>query len=358
MQKLDYTLTSPEERKELVQHILEEYDGEPSEKTLEIMADYLVLCMEKEEKKKRKILTDNRMATVNKRESSLEGLVSKLENGEDGLYNLINNDKNVILTPAVSITQKDVDEIPLLKSWREGISELEKIKVEGKAAFKLKKWIIEMRQDQYIIKNAYRKPIYFLKSMKGSTVYDFGQDTGYYDETGEYIQVSENTLDLQNYHHVSAIIANYSSLKQNAEEDLRGDIKWLLKDLEDIIEGSLKMHYPMYYDIMVWKIDGKSNQEVQKLIEENYAATHSQEYISSLFRNKIPKIIADAVAESELLFYYTHKEKGEWKTCTKCGETKLAHNRYFSKNKTAKSGFYSICKKCRNKKDKNQGGSA
>ena len=41
---------------------------------LEILADYLVLCMEKQEKKERKILTDNRMTTVDKREVSFEGL--------------------------------------------------------------------------------------------------------------------------------------------------------------------------------------------------------------------------------------------------------------------------------------------
>jgi hypothetical protein len=49
--------------------------------------------MEKQEKKEKKILTENRMATVNKRECSFEGLVSQLENGEDGIYNLISNDK-------------------------------------------------------------------------------------------------------------------------------------------------------------------------------------------------------------------------------------------------------------------------
>jgi hypothetical protein len=32
--------------------------------------------MEKEEKKEKKILTDNRMTTVNKRETSFEGLVT------------------------------------------------------------------------------------------------------------------------------------------------------------------------------------------------------------------------------------------------------------------------------------------
>lgn len=350
MLKLDYTITSPEERNKLVQQIIDESQGELPDKTLEIMADYLVLCMEKEEKKQRKILTDNRMATVTKREASLEGLVEKLENGEDGLYNLTNNDKNVILTPHVSITQKDLDEIPMLKQLRDSINQLEKVKVEGKNAYKLKKWIIELRQDQYIIKNAYRKPIYFLKTGRGSTVYDFDQDTGYYNEQGKYVLVSKNKIDLKNYEHVSAIIANYSMLKQNAEEDLNSHIRWMLKDLENIIDNHLEKQFPMYYDITVWKIDGKSNQEIQNLIKNKYDAIHSQEYISSLFRNKIPKIIADAVEEEELLFHYTHKEKGEWKTCTRCGETKLAHNRYFSRNKTAKSGFYSICKECRNKK--------
>ena len=73
--KLDYTIESPEERKALVEKILEE-NPNPSESYLEILADYLILCMEKQEKKERKILTENRLSTVNKRECSFEGLVS------------------------------------------------------------------------------------------------------------------------------------------------------------------------------------------------------------------------------------------------------------------------------------------
>lgn len=93
--KLDYTLTTPEERVKLVEQILEE-NPDPNEKYLEVLADYLILCMEKQEKKERKLLTDNRMATVNKRETSFEGLVSQFENGEDGIYNLITENKNTI----------------------------------------------------------------------------------------------------------------------------------------------------------------------------------------------------------------------------------------------------------------------
>ena len=112
--KLDYSIDSPEERNELVKKILEE-NPEPSEKYLEVLADYLVLCMEKQERKEKNILTENRLTTVNKRETSFEGLVSQLENGEDGIYNLISENKNALLQPKISITKKDLEEIPPLR---------------------------------------------------------------------------------------------------------------------------------------------------------------------------------------------------------------------------------------------------
>ena len=49
MIKLDYTIESPEERNKLVEQILAE-TPDPNPAYLEILADYLVLCMEKQEK--------------------------------------------------------------------------------------------------------------------------------------------------------------------------------------------------------------------------------------------------------------------------------------------------------------------
>ena len=71
---------------------------------MEALADYLVLCMEKQERRGRKILTENRLVTVNKRECSFDRLVEQFENGEDGVYSLINEDKNTIFSPKISIT--------------------------------------------------------------------------------------------------------------------------------------------------------------------------------------------------------------------------------------------------------------
>lgn len=120
MINLDYTLNSPEERLALVNKILEE-NPNPDPSYLEILADYLVLCMEKKEKKDKTILTENRMATISKRETSYENLVSQFENGEDGVYNITNNDKYVIFQPKISITAKDRRDIPELRQTDEAI---------------------------------------------------------------------------------------------------------------------------------------------------------------------------------------------------------------------------------------------
>ena len=183
MIKLDYSLQTPEERNELVQQILKD-NPDVSDAYLEVLADYLVLCMEKQEKKERKLLTDNRMATVTKRETSFEGLVSQLENGEDGIYNLMTENKNMIFQPKVTITKKDVEEIPCLKQLRDAIAYWEqKMSVsEGRDKFIIKKTIIELRKDQYVIKNAYRKPIVPTKLTRSRNFLPMDDDFEFDDE--------------------------------------------------------------------------------------------------------------------------------------------------------------------------------
>ena len=120
-------------------------------------------------------------------------------------------------------------------------------------------------------------------------------------------------------------------------------------DFDNIITIALE-NYPIYDKIVQYKIEGLQNIQIQEAIEEEFGIKHSLEYISSLWRNKIPKLIASAAEDEWLDWYYLEVEKGQYKKCSRCGQIKLAHNKYFSKNKTSKDGFYSICKSCRNKK--------
>ena len=348
--KLDYKLESPVERTELVRKIIEQTPpAQLTNKYLEILSDYIIFAMDKQERKNKKILTDNRMVTVNKRELSFQGLVGKLENGEDGIYNMIANDKNIIFTPKISITPKDIEEIPELKELRDAINVVEKQMkaATGKRKFLLKKQLIEMRQDQYVIKNAYKKPIYCLNGIKSFAKLDLSENITI-NEKGEVS--SDGIINLFDPKHISVLLCNYSKIKEDVWDRFSSDSYYLMQDLDTVTDRALKDKYPLYYDLVIYKIDGKQNIEIQQLLQEKHGIKHSVEYISSLWRNKIPKLIAEQAQEDYLLWYYTIKEKGKWKRCSRCGQVKLAHNRFFSKNKTSKDGFYSICKACRNKK--------
>lgn len=345
MIKLDYTLESPEERKALVEKIIAETpDITPA--YLEILGNYLVLCMEKQERKERNILTDNRMTTVNKRECSFEGLVSQLENGEDGIYNLVNEDKNVIFQPKIQITQRDLDTIPYLKQLRDTINAWEAAAkhASGKDAFIMKKALIEMRKDQYLIKQAYYQPIVSCKLTKTSRVTPPLEDKSYL-KGSEIVVKGISLMDTKT---VSAVLCNYTKLKEDSWDQFDGNTWYLMQDFDKLCTKALA-DYPIYDRIVEWKIDGKPNSEIQKLLDEEFNQTYSVEYISSLWRNKIPKVIVEQAKEDFLIQEYTRRGY-PMKKCSKCGQIKPANNLFFSKNKTSKDNWYSICKKCRNKK--------
>lgn len=352
IKKLDYTLQTPEQRSEFVKEFIKEnQNGQLSNRYLEILSDYIIFAMDKEERKKKEILTDNRMITVNKRETSFQELVSKFENGEDGIYNLITNDKNVLLTPKLQITQQDLDEIePLrdLKAAIENIREQEK-KATGKKKYLLKKQIIEMCQNQYLIKSEFKPPVYSSNTIKSFVKADFAENI-IINEDGE--PESDGLISFFNPKHLSALLCNYSLLKEEAWGNFVNDAYYMMEDLDNLVETTLRDKYPLYYKLLIYKIDGKQNVEIQDLLEAEFGIKHSVEYISSLWRNKIPKLLAEQEKKDYLIWYYTEVERGNWKKCSRCGEIKLANNKFFSKNKTSKDGFYSICKDCRNNKNK------
>lgn len=350
--KMDYTLESPIERRDLVQKII---DNTPPEKLtpkyLERLSDYIIFAMDKEEKKSKKILTDNHMVTVNRRQMSFEGLVSKFENGEDGIYGLIANDKNIIFMPKIEITKEDIETVPGLKELRQAIEEVEKREkaATGRKRFLLRKQLIEMRKDQYVLKNAYKKPIYMMNVTKSMHTLNL-DDKITVNEDGS-LKI-EGTFSYLNPDHISAILCNYSRLKEGSWGKMNSDLYYAIMDVENLVDRTLQEDYPLYYKLLIYKIDGKNNEEIQRLLEQEFGIKHSVEYISSLWRNKIPKLLADRAQKDWLEWHYTTEEYGKWKKCSRCGQIKLAHNMFFSKNNTSKDGFYSICKDCRNAKTK------
>ena len=299
--------------------------------------------MDRQERKERKIMTENRKVTIDRRETSFEGLVTKFENGEDGIYNIIEENKNAIFQPKVTITKADLEDIPLLAQLRESINYWEgRLKTSsGREAYIIKKTLIDLRKDQYLIKAAYRRPITPNKLTHAKFPIPL---EGTITVKGD--QVETDGIELTNPAVCSAILCNYSRLKEDSWDNFYGDTWYLIYDFERTCDRALEP-YPLYMRIVELKIDGCQNAEIQAALQYEFGIKHSFEHISSLWRQKIPKLIAQAAEDEYLEWYYTTKERGEFKKCSRCGRVKLRSNRYFSKNKTSSDGFYSICKCCR-----------
>lgn len=350
--KLDYTIKDMAERAALVARITHETPKEKlTPKYLEILGDYIMQALTKEERKEKKYMTENRLITINKRETSLEGLAEKFENGEDGIYNLMTNDKNIILTPKIQITEQDIAEVPGLRELREAIAQVEAQckAATGKKKFALKKQLIEMRRDQYVLKGIFKQPRKVASCPRGLNKIDLYEER-WVDEKGE--PQSKGLVTFFNPDHVAAILRNYAGLKIETTGRHWDDFFYLMEDFDKLIERALKLQYPLLWDLMWLKIEGKSNVDIQAAIEKKHGVHHSVEYLSQLWCKKIPKLIAEQEKNDYLVYYYKYvkPEEAVWKKCSKCGQIKLAHNKFFSKNNTSKSGFYSICKCCRNAK--------
>ena len=74
-----------------------------------------------------------------------------------------------------------------------------------------------------------------------------------------------------------------------------------MEDLDALVEKTLRDKYPLYYKLLIYKIDGLSNADIQELLQDEFEITYSVEYISSLWRNKIPKMLAEQAKEDYLI---------------------------------------------------------
>ena len=149
--QLDYSLSTPEERVEYVNKVIANTPpNELNKGYLSYMSDYILFVADRnqtktERKAEKPILTKNREVTVNKRQISYEEIVSNLENGEDGIYALMSNDKNQILDPKDPINEYDLENIPGLQTHRDLITKLQGqlATAKGIQKYHIKKAIIE-----------------------------------------------------------------------------------------------------------------------------------------------------------------------------------------------------------------------
>lgn len=203
-----------------------------------------------------------------------------------------------------------------------------------------------MRKEQYLIKEAYRKPVQALQSAHSPYAPAFPHSETYLPEEGRALGIGASLLSPKV---CAAILRDYTALKTASEGAFHTELWALMFDFDSLLEQALR-DYPLLRLIVDYKIAGESNGAIQIALADTFGATHKAEYISKLWRRRIPALIADQAQENFLSWYFLDQERGSYKRCRRCGQVKLALPRYFSSNSASKDGFYSVCKKCRSKK--------
>jgi len=147
-----------------------------------------------------------------------------------------------------------------------------------------------LRKDQYIIKTAYRKPISFNKISKTNNLPALPEEEITLNEiTGE---IQTKGVSFLNPQVCSAFLCNYAKIKEDSWGNFTHDLWCLAYDFDMLCDKALK-NYPIYEAIVTYKVEGKTNAEIQELLLTEFNKTYSIEYISNLWRKKIPELIAD-----------------------------------------------------------------
>jgi len=332
-------------------------ENEISIKGLEYIADYLVFPKFKnEEEKIKKVENDYKVHTKSRIKKD-----KKREISFGCLYDLNKNGSNRYLVKEIEIIDIDLEKHKELKEIQTVIDYINNIlKVKEKNKKEVKKELIrlygaskvrkyekllrELKREQKIIKEKLSGYINFKRVSSGSTKFTFEEDTGYFDDRGNYILVSENKIDFKSENHILQLLYFYSELKQSCWDKPDSEMYLILSELERLIEISNMDQY--IYDILTMRVNGYFGYEIREHLERKYKIFIDENKIYNIFIDKIPKIIVNTYTKDREDWIYTFKVKGVYKKCSKCGETKLT--KYFGKDKRNKDGFKSVCKECDN----------
>lgn len=321
------------------------------------MASYI---LEGNTENKHSILTTNRLQTINKREISLEQYLNVSNDINFNLLDIYSDDnkeiesKNKILCTKNKITKEDLKN-KYIAQIQESI-ELLKEKINNpnypfkEDIPKFKKMIIELRKDQYLIKNYFSSPIIFNK-----VILNKKQDINYYQQTGymlnnKYNIINDSTFYFYKTEHIAALLQHYASLKYNSNQNVQSTIHWILIDFEVLIQNFInECNNDKYIDILKYKLYGYSNEDINNYLMNKYNENYSITHLSTIINSTLPKLLTDLYKKNTIEWLYTFKLKGKWKQCSKCKKIKLANTYNFHKNKKGKYGLHSFCKDCKKK---------
>lgn len=361
---LDYSLTKAADRMDLVASIItnnisdiengfdsgavkgvvsplssETYSG----KQLDFLGSYILFAEDQKAttKENKSIELHGRKSSFQRKENlSLDALLEDPLTDENDLHEV---KRSIYLKPKPTISRTKDKDIPGMEALWNIIDHYQHIYDVGRGKaidpslppltslelYRLRHYLIEMRKEQYYLKEIF-KPIHFMGTAHHPTNWDAGK-------------LNFDNFDYENPSHVYAVLTDYAYYKQSAWDDLSGDLKYIILDLERIID-SMPMN-PIHRWVLIRKIDKATNDQIADELQAKFGVKYNVNYISTMWKNTICTEIATR-AQLEREWKSKQHDPSAWKVCSCCGQRKLKDNRFFVKKADSRDGLSARCKEC------------
>ena len=435
--KLDFTLITTEERKAFLNKYLPTLTFTPSNHELECLGSYLLWGKGEDGLNSQQrgdcILKEWDTTSTARHETSLEALLEEPSFNENDIRSSsdppskvphIKLNRELIRSTAPSNYLKlfedlwrRIDEIDLIIESYElqnglrtkeirpellnRIDDATLMAAEARAGsisqatyLKLRHQLVEMRREQYILKDGYSSPrkkttlsifspseildfnstiLVLPLGLKSQTPTSFreqvwtwpiqpnltkdlkGLSSYIWKKNSEVEKKSERNFyfDFRNPEHLYNAFVQYFNLEDaaassklfNPESSLPAFFETLKFYAEAADLNSIQRR------IFELKLQHKTNAEIQTEINSTFKTSYNENYISTIWKKKILEAIAQVATLQEIELKEVFFEEN-WKKCSLCGRTLLRDPRYFMRKKTSSDGLGARCKKC--EKDKRE----
>lgn len=219
--------------------------------------------------------------------------------------------------------------ISTIRQYRQEIEELENLPL----TVDRKKVIGNLKSEMRVAMEVLRKIVHF-------------DPTSDIAETISYD--SWNHLSMRDTETYVSLIYGYSDLHKKYNSKVSTTMWCLLKDFEQLLldtEWSKEEEVILNFILETGVTELK---DIQDELREVLKKDVSHQTLSNWLNTNIPNKLLSTFEQQLEDWIWIYRRKGKYKTCSKCGEVKLAvDNRYFAKDKTGKYGLRSICNECR-----------
>lgn len=387
MLKLDFTLTTSEERSNFIDNYLKENSNYSfSNSELETIANYILYGKDSKDGEsvvdRKEVQIKTKYSSYKKKEP--ESLNELMENPTFDERIFI-KEKNRYRNIKPKIDRKKDYDIPTIQELWETIDYYQYLvdcntgKINDPSArklsqlelYKIKHMIIDLRRQQFTLKDIFKPTICLFGTTAKKSYYNYdssipwdlensnfsiaplgvfiGQDQKflnpreYRGEEYQYNSKAKYIIDFRELEHIYYLLENYEDLRIMGENNPESTINFLLDTLNFYIElANLSESKKLILDYKKKRI---SNEVIKEELFRKYGLTHSANYISTLWKQKICGAIAEA-AKLHYDYYLNRNKPFAWKKCNQCGKIKLKDTREFMRKSRSSDGLSNKCKEC------------